>query len=117
MPLRHCVPIVALLYLMALSMGCSIKDRLLFATSTVVGLNIDTQPPASEISINRKEGVIEPVFEGGQTPPVLASFRADMNPIARFFGYGIGSVFATGDAAEALSSLFSTTRVVHRRLR
>ncbi len=108
MPVRNYIFILALSCLIGLSMGCA-KDRLLFATKSVVGLDIDSQPPASELSINRKEGVMEPVFEGGQTPPVLASFKADMNPLARFFGYGIGSTFATGDAAEALSSLFSTT--------
>lgn len=94
--------------LLGLLSGCE-QNRLLFATKSIVGLDVDSQPPASELSINRKEGVIEPVFEGGQTPPVLASFKADMNPVARFFGFGIGTTFATGDAAEALSSLFTTT--------
>ena len=95
-------------FLPVLLTGCS-TDRLLFVTKSTVGIDVDSQPPTSEIAINRKEGVIEPVFEGGQTPPVLASFKADANPIARFFGFGIGSTFATGDAAEALSALFSTT--------
>lgn len=109
MPLKHLVKRRWFwCLLLALMTGCT-QDRLLFATKSIVGLDIDSQPPASEISINRKEGVIEPVFEGGQTPPVLASFKADMNPVARFFGYGIGTTFATGDAAEALSSLFTTT--------
>jgi hypothetical protein len=95
-------------FLPGLLTGC-IKDRLLFVTKSTVGIDVDSQPPTSEIAINRKEGVIEPVFEGGQTPPVIASFKADANPVARFFGFGIGSTFATGDAAEALSALFSTT--------
>lgn len=94
--------------LVGLLSGCE-QNRLLFATKSIVGLDIDSQPPATELSINRKEGVIEPVFEGGQTPPVLASFKADMNPVARFFGFGIGTTFSTGDAAETLSSLFTTT--------
>jgi len=51
--------------------------------------------------------VLEPVFEARQTPPVLASFKADANPILRFFGFGIGTTFTTGDAAEAMSSLFT----------
>lgn len=95
-------------FLPGLLTGCS-PDRLLFVTKSTVGIDVDSRPPTSEIAINRKEGVIEPVFEGGQTPPVIASFKADANPIARFFGFGIGSTFATGDAAEALSALFSTT--------
>lgn len=95
-------------FLPGLLTGCG-TDRLLFVTKSTVGIDIDSRPPTSEIAINRKEGVIERVFEGGQTPPVVASFKADANPIARFFGFGIGSTFATGDAAEALSALFSTT--------
>ena len=95
-------------FLPGLLTGCS-TDRLLFVTKSTVGIDVDSQPPTTEIAINRKEGVIEPVFEGGQTPPVIASFKADANPIARFFGFGIGSTFSTGDAAEALSALFSTT--------
>lgn len=109
MPLKSFVTLgCVLLLVLALLTGCQ-QNRLLFATKSVVGLDIDSQPPASELSINRKEGVIEPVFEGGQTPPVLASFKADMNPFYRFFGFGIATTFATGDAAEALSSLFTTT--------
>ena len=96
-------------FLPGLLTGCSSPDRLLFVTKSTVGIDVDSRPPTSEIAINRKEGVIEPVFEGGQTPPVIASFKADANPVARFFGFGIGSTFATGDAAEALSALFSTT--------
>ena len=95
-------------FLPGLLTGCN-TDRLLFVTKSTVGIDVDSQPPTSEIAINRKEGVIEPVFEGGQTPPVIASFKADANPIARFFGFGIGSTFSTGDAAEALSALFSRT--------
>ena len=95
-------------FLPGLLTGCY-NDRLLFVTKSIVGIDVDSQPPTTEIAINRKEGVIEPVFEGGQTPPVLASFKADANPVARFFGFGIGSTFATGDAAETLSALFSST--------
>lgn len=108
MPLKNFPKLVSFwILLIGLISGCQ-QNRLLFATKSIVGLDIDSQPPATELSINRKEGVIEPVFEGGQTPPVLASFKADMNPVARFFGFGIGTTFSTGDAAETLSSLFTT---------
>jgi hypothetical protein len=73
-------------------------------TKSNIGIDADTKPPTLEVSIARREGVIAPGFEGGQTPPVLASFRTDSNPFSRFF-FGVQSTFAGGDAAIALSSL------------
>jgi Skp family chaperone for outer membrane proteins len=84
--------------------GCAIGyDSTLFVTQSNVGLNVGTKPPIFEMSIARREGVIAPGFEGGQTPPVMASFRTDSNPFSRFF-FGVKSTFAGGDAAVALST-------------
>jgi hypothetical protein len=85
--------------------GCVIGyDSTLFVTQSNVGLNVGTKPPVFEMSIARREGVIAPGFEGGQTPPVMASFRTDSNPFSRFF-FGVKSTFAGGDAAVALSQV------------
>lgn len=85
--------------------GCVIGyDSTLFVTQSNVGLNVGTKPPIFEMSIARREGVIAPGFEGGQTPPVMASFRTDSNPFSRFF-LGVKSTFAGGDAAVALSQV------------
>ena len=85
--------------------GCVIGyDSTLFVTQSNVGLNVGTKPPIFEMSIARREGVIAPGFEGGQTPPVMASFRTDSNPFSRFF-FGVKSTFAGGDAAVALSQV------------
>lgn len=74
----------------------------LFMTKSNIGLDVDTKPPTLEISIARREAVIAPGFEGGQTPPVLASFRTDSNPFSRFF-FGVQSTFAGGNAAVAIA--------------
>jgi hypothetical protein len=85
--------------------GCAIGyDSTLFVTQSNVGLNVGTKPPIFEMSIARREGVIAPGFEGGQTPPVMASFRTDSNPFSRFF-FGVKSTFAGGDASVALSQV------------
>lgn len=81
--------------------GCAIGfDHTLFVTKSNVGIDIDTKPPTAEISVARRELVIAPTFEGGQTPPVLAGFRTDNRLL---FGFDVSSVFAGGDAAMTLS--------------
>lgn len=88
--------------------GCAVGyNSTLFMTKSNIGIDADTKPPTLEVSIARREGVIAPGFEGGQTPPVLASFRTDANPFSRFF-FGVKSTFAGGDAAVALSSTSET---------
>lgn len=85
--------------------GCAIGfDHTLFATKSNIGLDVDTKPPTAEISIARRELVIAPTFEGGQTPPVLAGFRTGNR---LFFGFDVASVFAGGDAAAELSAASS----------
>jgi hypothetical protein len=74
----------------------------LFMTKSNIGLDVETKPPTAEISIARREGVIAPGFEGGQTPPVISSFQHRSNVFSRFF-FGVQSTFAGGDAAVALA--------------
>jgi hypothetical protein len=91
------------LWLVAMLGGCGIGyNTALFMTKSNIGIDADTKPPTLELSIARREGVIAPGFEGGQTPPVIASFRTHSNPFARFF-FGVESTFAGGDAAVALA--------------
>ncbi len=87
--------------------GCGIGyDRVYFATRTNVGLDIDSQPPTLEATIARREGVIEPTFDGGQTLPVMASFASSSTAAERFFG-GVATTFAGGDAAVLMSKLYN----------
>lgn len=98
---------LGLVLLAALSQGCAIGyDSLLFFTKTNVGVDVDSTPPTAEVSIARREGVIEPTFEGGKTPSVLSSFSSDSSGLWRGFSSDIGMAFATGDAAYAMAKLY-----------
>lgn len=91
------VPIV----LTVILTGCAIGfDHTLFVTKSNIGVDFDTKPPTAEISIARRELVIAPTFEGGQTPPVVGGFRTGNRLL---FGMDVSSVFAGGDAAFALT--------------
>lgn len=82
--------------------GCAVGyNTTLFMTKSNIGIDIDTKPPTAEISIARREGVIAPGFEDGQTPPLVASFRTNEDTFNRFF-FGVKSTFAGGDAAVAI---------------
>ena len=73
----------------------------LFYTQSNIGLDAETKPPTAEISISRREGVLAPGFEGGETPPVVVGFHAQPSAFSRFF-LGVQPTFAGGDAACAL---------------
>jgi hypothetical protein len=74
-------------------------------TKTNVGIDIDGKPPTAEISIARREAVLEPTFEGGQVPPVMASFRSAATGLLGLF-YDISATFAGGDAATTMAKLY-----------
>jgi hypothetical protein len=83
--------------------GCVVGyNSALFYAESNIGLDAETKPPKAEISVAPYNGVIEPVFEGGQTPPHIASFQSHTNAFSRFF-FGVQSTFAGGDAANALA--------------
>lgn len=86
--------------------GCGIGyNKTLFFTKTNVGVDFDSQPPTAEITIARREGVIAPTFEGGQTPPILASFHLEVKGFAALFA-GISTTFVGGDSAVAFAKLY-----------
>ena len=79
--------------------GCAGYDRILFATKTNVGLDIDDKPPTAEITVARRELAITPAFQDAtgdeKTLPLLASFGLTGN----FLNPEITSRFAGGNAA------------------
>ena len=88
--------------------GCAGYNNTLFMTKSNVGLDFDSKPPTLEVSVSRKEAVIAPSFEGGETPPVLASFKphgGNGGGFANFF-LGVDQTFAGGDAAKAMAVLY-----------
>ena len=91
--------------------GCAGRNHILFMTKSNVGLDFDAKPPTLEITASRKEAVIAPTFEGGQTPPVAASFKPRAGTgdgFANFF-LGVDQTFTGGDAAVAMASLYATS--------
>lgn len=95
--------------LAALLTGCAGYNHTLFMTKSNAGLDFDAKPPTAEITISRKEAVIAPAFEGGQTPPVMASFKPESKisgPFVNFF-LGVDQTFAGGDAARVMSELYN----------
>lgn len=88
--------------------GCALlgSSDVVFFTKSNVGIDLDSAPATTDIAISRLEGVVEPRYEDGQTFPVLASFKSDVNPVLRFFGMGIGMTFATGKAANTMAYLY-----------
>ncbi len=106
-------PTVALLVLGISLSGCETNDRLLFATKTNYGLDIDSKPPTAEVTIARRELAIVPTFRDVReekrpdqnttkthnTLPLLASFGLE----GTFFDPTITSRFAGGEAAVILA--------------
>lgn len=78
-------------------------NSLLFTTKTNVGFIVDTKPPEVNLDIGRQELLFAPTYEEGKTPPVMASFRFNSE---KLFNNYLGSAFATGDAAVAMSRLY-----------
>lgn len=100
---------LALALLPFVATGCVTGyNSILMATKTNVGVDIETQPPSAEVSIARKEGTIQPVFEGGQTVPALASIRHGSTTTANGLVLGSGQAFTGGEAAFVMSSLFDS---------
>ena len=85
--------------------GCIGYNSTFFATKTNVGLDVDSKTPTMEVSVARREVVVEPSFENGQTPPVAASFRTRSG--AWIFA-DIDTTFSGGDAAYIMSKLYSS---------
>jgi hypothetical protein len=89
--------------------GCAGYNHTLFMTKSNVGLDFDSKPPTLEINVSRKEAVIAPSFEGGQTPPVMASFKPSAGTGGGFVSFflGVDQTFAGGDAAMAMAQLYN----------
>ncbi len=104
---------VALLVVGISLSGCETNDRLLFATKTNYGLDIDSKPPTAEVTIARRELAVVPTFRDVRdekdpdqnipkthnTLPLLASFGLE----GKFFDPAITSRFAGGEAAVILA--------------
>lgn len=78
----------------------------LHTTTSNFGVDIDSLPPTTDISLGRSELAVQPAFAGGQTPSSIMGFSAGAGQggfLKRFF-FGTSSVFTTGQAAANLAS-------------
>ena len=96
--------ILGILLVMSACAGIGYKS-VLFHTRSNIGLDLDSVPATSEITIAREEGVIAPGFEDGKTLPVEASFKTNSRGLGAFF-FGVDASFATGEAAVAMTALY-----------
>lgn len=98
---RSCLLLAAALNILS---GCAIGyDTALFMTKSNFGLDVDSKPPTAEISIARREGVLEPAFDG-ETLPVAGGFSSKGSPLSNYL-FGVSSIFAGGDAANIVTNL------------
>lgn len=106
--MKRTIQLVSLTALATILGGCAGYNTVMFATKSNVGLDVDTKTPTAEITVARKEFVAEPAFEGGQTPPVMASFKPHAGFTGGFqnFFVGVDQTFAGGDAAVIMSTLY-----------
>jgi hypothetical protein len=99
--------------ILSLLAGCAGYNTTMFTTKSNAGLDLDMKPPTAEITISRKEGVLEPSFEKGQAPPVMASFKPRVGFGSGFKNYflGVDQTFAGGDAAQIMSVLYDSPTI------
>ncbi len=77
--------------------GCASTDKVVFVTSTSIGINVDNTPPTASIAYDRTEGFIGPRYPNGGIPAVVASIKTG----GSVFNPKIRQVYATGAAAVA----------------
>lgn len=81
--------------------GCNYTKTVTFGTSTMYGLNVDTEPtPTLNIGLDRTELLIGPRYKNGAVPPVVANIKAE----GGLFSAGVSQIYATGDAAKIATS-------------
>ncbi len=86
--------------------GCVGHDSVLFVTRSNLGVDMDTAPARTEVSIDRSEFIIAPTFEEGKTIPASASFKSKGNPFYNF-AFGADHTYALGAASVMLTALYS----------
>jgi hypothetical protein len=82
------------------SLAACDSDTAIFATSTSVGINVDSKPPTVAVAFERSEGFIGPRATNGVAPPAVASIETAGN----VFAPQIRQTYATGDAAEIVTA-------------
>lgn len=82
-----------------LAAACTDSDRVLFVTTSQLGIEGDAATRNVNIGLDRYEAVVAPVYDDGALPPVYARLKSD----GGFFIPSISQLYATGDAARLAS--------------
>ena len=98
MPLRAAQRL-ALITLGIMLSACSTSSRVIFVTSSTIGMDADSKPATASIGYQRIEGYVGPRYQDGSVPPVVASIATG----GTVFSPKIAQVYATGPAAELVS--------------
>lgn len=75
--------------------ACGDAHNVLFVTATQIGIGADSATQTANIGYDRHEGVISPVYDYGNAPPVFARLESDLSVL----NPKIKQLYATGDAA------------------
>lgn len=74
-------------------------NRVLFLTTTQIGIDADSKSQNATIGYERYEGYIGPGYENGGVPPVIARLESNLSIVDP----KVSQVYATGDAARLAS--------------
>lgn len=94
--LQRCIFALVICTLIA---SCADPDRVLFVTSTQIGIDGDGKTQSANIGYERYEGVLGPAYENGAAPPVYARLDSNLS----IFDPKISQLYATGDAARLVT--------------
>lgn len=81
--------------------ACGDTEKVLFVTTTQIGIDVDTKSQGAVIGYGRYEGLIGPVYESGAAPPVVAGLKSNL----QVFNPNIHQIYATGEAARIITGM------------
>lgn len=84
--------------ILGLLAACAPSERVVFVTSTNIGINTDNSVPALSVGFDRVEGVVGPVDDKGNMPGVFAYIDTNGGVFER----NVRQLYATGKAASAI---------------
>jgi hypothetical protein len=80
----------------ALVTACADPNRVLFVTTTQIGIDADSKSQSASIGYERYEGYVGPVYQNGGVAPVVARLESNLS----ITDPKISQLYATGDAAR-----------------
>ena len=92
--------LLLMMFILIIMPGCASTDRVVFVTSTEIGIGADAKIGNVNIGYDRNELVIGPAYpETGAAPPVFARIETNL----KVFNPQIKQLYATGEAANIVT--------------